>query len=367
MDDPPFFPLFWLPFLAYINVIRLMNIREQFKFGKISRRASQEVKNSVRRGTVRIEVRFRKAYVAIRLENDSMMNRFDYRIWPQIPESYPSMDSIKEIIKYLKYIFNFGAVSLYFLKDNLVDVRELITFIKGEHLEIRCSVIHGKGLNEEVYLYLLRECHDSFIIHLISPPANENFRTDVSEFPKFCNKHVIIGESKWVTVKHLEECFMDCKELEICYTRFTPEDLNSFLKRWIQGSKIKYASIDLKKTRDFRSIVQGITAIPIRGAQNKKSMILTTNFSLDTTIESEEEFKKRFKSLSDNDYEIDDDEKTVDGNSDDDYDISDESDYTVDVSSDESEEDGSDEEESEEEPEEEDTDQDTDGESDSNE
>ncbi|EGT53451.1 hypothetical protein CAEBREN_22334 [Caenorhabditis brenneri] len=346
MDDPPFFPLLRLPFLAYINVIRLMNNREQ--------------------------------------------------IWPQIPQSYPSMDSIKEMIKYLKYIFNLDDIRLYFMKDNLVNVRELIRFVKGKHLKIQHLFCENDS-SDELYVFLMKECSDCLKFCLLSSPASDYFQLDVTDCPKFNSEDITITNSKWMTVKHLEECFMNCKTLWLKDSLFTPEDLNSFLKRWIQGSKIDSASIDLKKTSNFRSIVQGMTAIPIRGAQNEYSrfphkfgnghcfliknlsgkealvykpnqidcMTLTTDFSLDTTIESREEFKKRDNlrrsSGSYINYQVDDDEKTdveSDEDSDDGY-----FNYQDTPVEEDSEVDGSEDEESEEE----DTDQDTDGESDNDE
>ncbi|EGT36444.1 hypothetical protein CAEBREN_15101 [Caenorhabditis brenneri] len=71
-----------------------------------------------------------------------------------------------------------------------------------------------------------------------------------------------ISEVPWITGNHLRKCFDNCKFIELSNTKLSAQELNDFLKYWIEGSGVqKFLLFANEPFLQMADILVGITSV----------------------------------------------------------------------------------------------------------
>lgn len=110
--------------------------------------------------------------------------------------------------------------------------------------------------------YVFENCRhaQSLIYHR---DTTRDFTLDPDTMGTYSFIEIDISSVPWITVEHLRKCFDNCKYVELSDTEFSAEDVNGFLKHWIEGSKIEtlFLSQNDPEFEVMTDLLAGITAV----------------------------------------------------------------------------------------------------------
>ncbi|CAL2052249.1 unnamed protein product [Caenorhabditis brenneri] len=71
-----------------------------------------------------------------------------------------------------------------------------------------------------------------------------------------------LSEVPWITGNHLRKCFTNCKNIEFTTTKLSAQEINDFLKHWIEGSGVqKFLLISNEPILQIADVLLGITSV----------------------------------------------------------------------------------------------------------
>ncbi|CAL2027649.1 unnamed protein product [Caenorhabditis brenneri] len=258
MTNAHSFPLLRLPLLAAIKGIHLMNVREQFKLSKLSKRSLFIVKNSVKKQCYQLQLDFRKEF-PVTINNLTAKNEYRFNLLPF--DKYPDVESIKQLLVQVAAVFSNLSIHLDCSKaPHPRYLMDLVPLTKNLNLKRGLLVISTDEPDDKLCRFIFKECNDFKQLRIycktstdfeISPERIGSFRTD----------HFEIHDS-WFTINHVLHSFMNCKKLDLSSLNFTVTKVNAFLQNWIQGSGVHFLRCKISEDEvNMEALLQGMTAV----------------------------------------------------------------------------------------------------------
>ncbi|PIC52042.1 hypothetical protein B9Z55_000231 [Caenorhabditis nigoni] len=231
---PPRFPLNRLPILVYEDVLKLLDTQEHFNLARTSKKSCTAVEKIL---TIYFPRQYKMKCVLtaaggliIKLSDASSQVEFEtFSFYTQC---------INTVVK----LFKISSCAELDLQDIFANDKKIIDAMKEAGCEISKVVMWEKPsekTNPETMLNVLRNIPEVSIqkmnyVKVIPKPIIRPF-----EF-----KDLDIRYGKWISIKHLTETFIDCQRLHLEKSVLSDAEIKSFLKRWIEGSKMRFLCIE---------------------------------------------------------------------------------------------------------------------------
>uniref|UniRef100_A0A1I7V410 F-box domain-containing protein n=1 Tax=Caenorhabditis tropicalis TaxID=1561998 RepID=A0A1I7V410_9PELO len=254
MESPLY--LFRLPQLVYINVINSMSTTDQFFISFCSRKTHSTTKYLVRRfEKVVLEtyadqtVMFRDSKFRIInvQKNQEILNEkvringqwVDCEVNTELNaiglfwEEDPLFGTMKSI-EYVTDLFHTDISTMNLLEN--VDNR-LMNWVQQRQKFLQTVNISTDNSKNEIYdaeklKNIILNCKSEEII--IDARSSEEL--EIPNYYVKCNM-LICSIGKWITMETIMR--IDCEEIFLVETKFTGEELNRFLKHWINGGSLR--------------------------------------------------------------------------------------------------------------------------------
>ncbi|CAL2027650.1 unnamed protein product [Caenorhabditis brenneri] len=251
------FPLLRLPLLPIIKGIQLMNVREQFKLSKVSKRSRCTVRSSVKKQCYQLELEFRESF-PVTIKNLVATNEYRFNLPPA--DGYPDVESIKKLIVQVAAVFSDLAIDLDgYQAPHPRYLMDLVLFSKSLNLKLAFIYVSSYTPDDELCKFIFQECNNFQRVALFCNTSSD-FEIIPEQIPAFHSDQFVIHDP-WFTMNHVLQSFMNCKKLELSLS-FSVTELNAFFQSWIQGSGVHVLRCEIAGDIDMEGILNGITALP---------------------------------------------------------------------------------------------------------
>ncbi|EGT58424.1 hypothetical protein CAEBREN_10408 [Caenorhabditis brenneri] len=260
MTNAHSFPLLRLPLLAAIKGIQLMNVREQFKLSKLSKRLLFIVKTSVKKQSFKLDIKLRKEF-PVKIKSRTARNKYVFNFQPGL--DYPDLESIQNFIVHVASVFSDLTISLDFNDARYPRyLMDLVPLTKNLNLTRGFLRAFTDRPDDELCRFIFKECNDFKRIYMYCR-TTPDFELSPEQTGAFCTDQFVINDP-WFSMNHVLQSFMDCKKLDLLSLDFSVTDVNKFLRNWIQGSGVNYLICNVSGGGEVRmeSLLKGITAVP---------------------------------------------------------------------------------------------------------
>ncbi|CAL2041606.1 unnamed protein product [Caenorhabditis brenneri] len=274
------FPLLRLPNLAREHVVVVMDIREQYLFATLSQKSKRVAKNGLRRlpHTFRLEMEPDK--INIEIQKDGNVRRFEFKIFPADVHGVVSdsrslnrilfkvediQESSIEQLSFLLGLFNISRFDLHIFRFPTDFIKQVLATVKRLRITIFELIVELENVDNEMYGWTMENCRD--VKRLLNCcPTTHNFQWDSQE--PFCFEYLSLWSAPWLTLNHMTRLFMNCKFFEVNRnnTQFTIDDLNRFVKLWMNDSNMEYFEVMVKYSTNLDHILRDIEKEPVRRA-----------------------------------------------------------------------------------------------------
>lgn len=198
---------------------------------------------------------------------------------------------IRDWLNHISAMFNVGLDSL--------TIRD---FVKNFEISAIAKLMENLKVDNVRIGYLIPDAHVQAILEktviktkLIIPSSSkiqptENLKLDMEELR--------LESSSWLKLDFL--LTINCQFIEMGWSNWTDEDLNLFLKSWINGGnpklKMLQAKSDEGKLCDREKILNGLEAVEC--GTEKVFHLKTSNFSRDIKVEGSFEIQRKNQAAS---------------------------------------------------------------------
>ncbi|CAO4360131.1 unnamed protein product [Caenorhabditis nigoni] len=254
---PPRFPLHRLPIIVYEDVLKLLHTKEHFNLALTSKKSCRAVQKI-------LTIYFPRQY-----EMKCVLSAGYLRIVLSDASSRVEFTTFyAQYINTFVKLFNISICAELGLQDSFANDKKIINVLKEVDCEISKVVMWEKPsekTNPETMLNVLRNIPEVSIqkmnyVQVIPKPNIRPF-----EF-----KDLDIRYGKWISIKHLTETFIDCQSLHLEESVLSNPEMKSFLKRWIEGSKMRFLCIAYSRF-NLKRIIGDIPATPLVGTVKIKN------------------------------------------------------------------------------------------------
>ncbi|CAL2027651.1 unnamed protein product [Caenorhabditis brenneri] len=260
MTNAHSFPLLRLPLLAAIKGIQLMNVREQFKLSKVSKRSLFIIKNSVKKQSFKLEIKLRKEF-PVKIKSRTARNKYVFNFQPGL--DYPDSESIQNFIVHVASVFSNLTISLdFYFAPHPRYLMDLVPLTKNLDLTRGFLRAFTDRPDDELCRFIFKECNDFKRMYMYCR-TTPDFELSPEQTGAFCTDKFVIYDS-WFSMNHVLQSFMDCKKLGLLSLDFSVTDVNTFLRNWIQGSGVNYliCNVSGEGDVDMEALLEEITAVP---------------------------------------------------------------------------------------------------------
>ncbi|CAO4360135.1 unnamed protein product [Caenorhabditis nigoni] len=258
---PPRFPLHRLPIIVYEDVLKLLDTREHFNLAMTSKKSCKAVQKIL---TIYFPRQYKMTCVlnaagCLTIEVSDASSRVQFGTI-----FYFHAQFISTLVK----VFKISSCTQLNLYDRFANNKTIIDALKDAGCEISkvalCEQSYEKT-NPETILNVFRNIPGVAIYFMNYVQFIQKPKTRPFEF-----KDLKIRYGKWISIKHLTETFIDCQRLHLEKSVLSDAEMKSFLKRWMEGSKMKFLCIEYSRF-NLKRIIKNIPATPLVGAVEIKN------------------------------------------------------------------------------------------------
>ncbi|PIC52008.1 hypothetical protein B9Z55_000229 [Caenorhabditis nigoni] len=245
------FPLHRLPLWVYEDVLKLLDIKEHFSLAGTSKKSFKAVQKMV---SICCPQNFR-------MDCSLTRNRMEIVLSKEQPPYLVHFDTyfrpVQEYISMIVQLFKVTRCELS-LQDTFETHKDVIQILKDCGIsKVSMWESPGEQTNLEAILDVycnIPEVHISRLNAVGAIPTTRTFEFNT----------LSIENGIWFSIGHLTESFLNCKKLYLKECRLSNADVNTFLKRWIEGSKMERCCIENSQF-NLREIIGDIPVIPAAG------------------------------------------------------------------------------------------------------
>ncbi|EGT36459.1 hypothetical protein CAEBREN_13095 [Caenorhabditis brenneri] len=262
------FPLFRLPTLAYENVIDILDLKEKFDLSATSKKSSFVVKryNRIKKHNLVIFLRCdnnpARIYVYIDRGNKSHVCNCNSWVFDLGDANNVIVDPTITQITHIASVAPTASLRLQFGEMPLE--RAFIPLAQRLNLTLKSveKYFIGDGPDDELCRWVFENCrHAQRLIYHFENSIG--FTMEPETMGSYSFEVLDISEANWVTGIHLTHCFTNCKNVEFMSANLTDQEMNDYLKHWIEeGSKNqKFFITDNRPFFERADIFVGITYV----------------------------------------------------------------------------------------------------------
>ncbi|CAO4360132.1 unnamed protein product [Caenorhabditis nigoni] len=232
---PPRFPIHRLPIIVYEDVLKLLDTQEHFNLAMTSKKSCKAVQKIL---TIYFPRQYKMTCVlnaagCLTIEVSDASSRFQFGTI-----FYFHAQFISTLVK----VFKISSCTQLNLYDRFANNKTIIDALKDAGCEISkvalCEQSYEKT-NPETILNVFRNIPGVAIYFMNYVQFIQKPKTRPFEF-----KDLKIRYGKWISIRHLTETFIDCQRLHLEESVLSNPEMKSFLKRWIEGSKMRFLCIE---------------------------------------------------------------------------------------------------------------------------
>ncbi|CAO4360136.1 unnamed protein product [Caenorhabditis nigoni] len=245
------FPLHRLPLWVYEDVLQLLDVGDYFSFASTSKKsftAVQKIVSICCTQNVRMDCTLTRNRMEIVLSSEQppYLVHFD-------TESRP----VQEYIRMIVQLFKVSRCELS-LQDTFETHKDVIEILKDCGIsKVTIWESPGEQTNLEAILDVYCNIPEVQISRLNAVDVIPTTR--LFEF-----KALSIENGIWFSISHLTKTFINCKNLFLKGSQLSNADMNTFLKRWIEGSEMERCCIESSHL-NLQEIIGDVPAIPAAG------------------------------------------------------------------------------------------------------
>ncbi|CAL2041611.1 unnamed protein product [Caenorhabditis brenneri] len=274
------FPLLRLPNLAREHVVKVMNVREQYNFSKLSKKSKIVAKNGTRLTSYVYDLILYSGFTVVSVKKRACRQELHIEIVPNedhFPEDASNViclrveDVREQSIGTLVFLVDLFKISRFkletqrtpneFAKDFLVMVRNLDIVI--DELKVQAE---DDGNQNEMYGWVMENCRDVRRLNnycSITP----DFEWDSEQPSNF--ESCYLERAPFLTSGHLTRLFWNCRLFQTMDNnhKITNHDLNQLVKLWLTGSsKLEFVRINVNRSFNFQEVMTDIEKVPMESA-----------------------------------------------------------------------------------------------------
>ncbi|CAL2041599.1 unnamed protein product [Caenorhabditis brenneri] len=270
------FPLLRLPGLAREHVLKVMDVREQYLFSRLSKKSKRIAKNGIRLISYVYKIVLSSEATLIDIRQDWSREWFRFVILPienvqhnislneMVFKVDDFIDKSIDLLIFLEEQFNISRFTLrceQVLHDCIV---RFIASVKKVSIKIYELDVYREEdeVTNDTCLWVMDNCRDVKRL-TITCATTADFEWDSQE--SFTSEYCSLLDAPWLTVDHITRIFWNCRFFEVVDERhkMTSQDMSQLIKLWMEGSKLEFIEIGGNELFDFDQVMNDIEKEPV--------------------------------------------------------------------------------------------------------
>ncbi|CAL2041331.1 unnamed protein product [Caenorhabditis brenneri] len=254
-------PLFRIPFLAQKEILSTMEPGVLVPLAMASKRAKHLVATCTTKGNYTLSINFdTDILVTVAVNGVRSSFKVTYKK-PAYPASGPleknDMDRVLSLSDLMCDIFHCRVKGVYIYKDLCNGhVKQIVDWLLERQETIERLVFQGISLVGHELAYILKKCVVTKLFQFSITGYPEDPR---STHPRFKMDYLIIDDvrSSWITLDDILS--FDCEFIRLSSFKFNENDMNRFLKAWMNGSNSRLSFLEIELPYlDHAKVIDGL-------------------------------------------------------------------------------------------------------------